>query len=134
MVKSTPGCNGDERLCGRTLDQVVFPGTHNSMGSVDTSNWMFPQQERGLAGQLEDGVRALLIDVYGGIPVAGSVKTEPRDDLVKEAERAVGHQGVEAALRIRERLVGPPEGPRGLYLSTASASWARRCWCPGCAS
>jgi hypothetical protein len=110
------GCNGDERLCGRPLDQVVFAGTHNAMGAVDAPGWMFPQQERGLAGQLEDGVRALLIDIYAGVPVGGNVKTELRADLMKETERAVGAEGVEAAMRIRERLVGPPEGSRGLYL------------------
>jgi hypothetical protein len=117
MVRApAAGCNGDERLCGRPLDQVVFAGTHNAMGSVDAPGWMFPQQERGLAGQLEDGVRALLIDIYAGVPVAGNVKTELRADLMKEAERAVGAEGVEAAMRLRERLVGPPEGPPGLYL------------------
>jgi hypothetical protein len=61
-------------------------------------------------------VRALLIDIYSGVPVAGSVKTELRQDLMKPAERAVGKEGLEAAMRIRERLVGPPEGPPGLYL------------------
>ena len=110
------GCNGDEALCGRPLDKVAFAATHNAMGAVDAPGWMFPQQERGLAGQLEDGVRALLIDIYSGVPVAGSVKTELRPDLMKPAERAVGKEGLDAAMRIRERLVGPPEGPPGLYL------------------
>ena len=112
------GCNGDERLCAARLDEVVFPGTHNSMGSVDVLGWMFPQQERGVAGQLEDGVRAFLIDVYAGIPVSGRVKTELSGEAatMRAMERAVGTEGVQAALRIRERLVGPPEGPRALYL------------------
>jgi len=118
IARVSHGCNGDERLCAARLDEVVFPGTHNSMGSVDVSGWMFPQQERGVAGQLEDGVRAFLIDVYAGIPVSGRVKTELSGEAatMRAMERAVGTEGVQAALRIRERLVGPPEGPRALYL------------------
>jgi hypothetical protein len=118
ITKVSTGCNGDERLCDRALDQVVLPGAHNAMSSVDAPNWMFPQQERGVAGQLEDGVRALLLDVHAGVPVSGQVKTEFSGDpgLVAKVERAVGAEGIAAAQRIRARLEGPPEGPRALYL------------------
>jgi hypothetical protein len=118
IAKVSTGCNGDERLCDRTLDAVVLPGAHNAMSSVDAPNWMFPQQERGVAGQLEDGVRALLIDVHAGVPVSGQVKTEFSGDpaLVAKVERAVGAEGIAAAQRIRARLDGPPDGPRALYL------------------
>src|SRR6185436_7610918 len=40
----TDACNGDPALCGRRVDEVVFPGAHNSMSSVEF-NWMFPNQE-----------------------------------------------------------------------------------------
>jgi hypothetical protein len=111
-------CNGSASLCSRPLDDVVFPGTHNAMSAADVPGWMFPQQERGIAAQLEDGIRALLIDVHYGIPVEGRVKT----DLDSEAgsrekfERAVGKEGLDAAMRIRDRMAGKAEGPRGLYL------------------
>ncbi len=118
IVRVTHGCNGHERLCGLRVDEVVLPGAHNAMSSVDAPNWLFPQQERGIAGQLDDGVRALLFDVHAGVPVAGRIKTEFSGDaaLVAKMEQAVGKEGVLAANRIRERLVGPPEGPRALYL------------------
>jgi hypothetical protein len=118
IVRVPGGCNVDERLCARPLDQVVFPGTHNAMSAVDASGWMFAAQERGLASQLQDGVRAFLIDVYAGIPVSGRIKTDFSEEpgILREAEKALGKEGAAAALRIRERLVGPPEGPRALYL------------------
>src|SRR5262249_50751473 len=72
----TDACNGAPELCGRRLDEVVFPATHNSMSAADIPDWLFPQQERGIAGQLEDGVRGLLFDVHYGIPVEGRVKTD----------------------------------------------------------
>jgi hypothetical protein len=80
--------------------------------------WLFPQHERGLPSQLQDGVRALLIDVHYGIPVEGAVKTDlDREKTSREKlEEAVGKEGVDAAMRIRDRLVGKVEGPPGLYL------------------
>ena len=58
------GCNGDARLCGRPLDEVVFAGTHNAMSAANRTGWMFAQQERDVADQLRDGIRAFLIDVH----------------------------------------------------------------------
>jgi len=112
------GCNGDARLCGRPLDAVVFAGTHNAMSAADSPGWMFAAQERDLGAQLQDGVRAFLVDAYAGVPVSGRIKTEIGNDpgFMRDVEKALGNEGVAAAERIRARLVGPPEGPRGLYL------------------
>jgi hypothetical protein len=112
------GCNGDKRLCAKPVDQVSFAATHNAMSAADRSGWMFAAQERDLPTQLNDGVRAFLIDVHAGIPVSGRIKTElgREPGFMREMEKAVGQQGLEAAMRIRERLVGPPDGPRALYL------------------
>ncbi len=62
------GCNGHPDLCDRRLDQVVFPATHNSM-SNEEEGWRIPNQVRGIVRQLEDGVRAFLIDTHddGGV-------------------------------------------------------------------
>ena len=111
-------CNGAAALCGRRLDDVVFPATHNSMSSADITEWLFPQQEKGIPGQLEDGIRALLLDVHYGIPVEGRVKTDVGSEAgsIAKIEKAVGREGLEAAARIRARLAGKDEGPRGLYL------------------
>jgi hypothetical protein len=118
VITKMSGCNGDPRLCGRRLDQVVFAGTHNAMSAADRSGWMFAQQERDLGAQLADGVRAFLIDVYAGVPVSGRVKTDisGQPGFMREAEKVIGQEGVAAAERTRARLVGPPDGPRALYL------------------
>jgi hypothetical protein len=115
---ATDACNGAPELCPRRLDEVVFPGTHNSMSAADIPDWLFPQQEKSIPGQLEDGIRALLFDVHYGIPVEGRVKTDLSADpgLLGKVEKAVGKEAVDAAMRIRDRLVGKEEGPRDLYL------------------
>lgn len=107
-------CNGAAALCGRRLDEVVLAGTHNSMASADVSSWLFPQQERGMAAQLEDGVRALLVDVHYGTPVGDRVRTDLTGGAQRAAaERALGPAGTAAAMRVRDRLVGGEAGPRG---------------------
>jgi hypothetical protein len=63
-------------------------------------------------------VRALLIDVYYGFPGGARIKTDldlygPSGEAL---EHALGPEGVAAALRIRDRLVGVDEGRRELYL------------------
>jgi hypothetical protein len=111
-------CNGDPTLCSRSVAQVVFPGTHNSMSNTAVADWMFPQQQAGIADQLRDGVRALLIDVHYGFPGAARIKTDlsgPRP-TTEALERAVGREGMEAAIRIRDQLVGADEGRRELFL------------------
>ena len=78
---------------------------------------MFPHHEASMPHQLRDGIRALLFDVHYGFPGGARVKTdtetEPMMDKVKEA---VGEEGFQAAIRIRNRLVGVDENKRGLYL------------------
>jgi hypothetical protein len=56
-------CNGEARLCDRTLDRVVLPATHNSM-SAQALGWAIPNQQVGIPEQLAAGVRGLLIDTY----------------------------------------------------------------------
>jgi len=111
-------CNGYTELCDRRLDRVVLPGTHNSMAAAEIPDWMFPNQERRIPAQLQDGIRAFMIDVHAGIPVAGRIKTDVDDEGAARVqyEAALGREGVDAALRIRNRLVGEEEGERGLYL------------------
>ncbi len=116
-ITSIDVCNGAAALCDRRLDEVVLAGTHNSMASADRPYWLFPQQERGIVAQLDDGIRALLIDVHYGTPVGDRVRTDLSDPkTVAEAERVLGPEGTAAAMRIRDRLVGAAEGSPGLYL------------------
>jgi hypothetical protein len=40
-VAGAPICNGSASLCSKRLDQVVFPGTHNSYAASDQPGWHF---------------------------------------------------------------------------------------------
>ena len=115
---ATDACNGSADLCGRRLDEVVFPSTHNAMSSADIPDWLFPQHEAGIPSQLQDGIRGLLFDVHYGIPVEGRVKTDLDRELGSrdKLDEAVGKEGLDAAMRIRDRLAGKEEGPPGAYL------------------
>jgi len=119
---STPAitaCNGYPELCDRRLDRVVFPTSHNSMGGADNPGWMFPNQNKSIPTQLEDGVRGFLIDAHYGMPVGDKVKTVMDDEASSMAkyEAAVGKDGMAAALRIRDRLVGGDERQRAVYMA-----------------
>jgi hypothetical protein len=111
-------CNGSPTLCDRTLDQVIFPCTHNSMGGADLPGWMFPNQDADIPQQLTDGIRGFLIDVHYGVPVGDKVETELQDEAgaMAQYESAVGKEGMEAAVRIRDRLSKQKPGPRDVYL------------------
>ncbi|MGH7740566.1 MAG: hypothetical protein ACRENS_00940 [Candidatus Eiseniibacteriota bacterium] len=111
-------CNGSLALCDRRLDQVVFATSHNSMGGADNAGWMFPNQDAGIGKQLEDGVRAFLIDAHYGEPVGDKVKTILDDEKAAMAkyQKALGAEGMAAVLRIRDRLAREQAGPRDVYM------------------
>ncbi|MBK8295315.1 MAG: hypothetical protein IPK93_11325 [Solirubrobacterales bacterium] len=87
----TNPCNGSDLLCNKTLDQVVLPGTHNSMSNSE-SGWVFPNQTYNMTHQLERGARAMLFDThYGkedGSGVNGVRNWKPADDGDPETEGA----------------------------------------------
>lgn len=100
-------CNGHAELCARRYDEVVFPGTHNSMAAAD-EGWTFPFQDHGIARQLEDGIRVLLIDTHNW-------QADGADRLLARATPAQATQ-VRAALA----SAGPPQsGPQLCHY---------RCW------
>jgi hypothetical protein len=115
-----PTCDGSAKLCGRRLDQVVFPGTHNSYAASAQPGWRFAPQTYGIGRQLDDGIRALLLDVHYGVPSA--------DGLVRTDFAAEGAEANKVAatlpppvLRAAERIAGPlgvgmPAGKPRLYL------------------
>jgi hypothetical protein len=55
-------CNGHAELCGRTYDQVAFPGTHDAYSNV-TDGFQAPDQTNTMTRQLEDGVRVLHLEI-----------------------------------------------------------------------
>ena len=76
-------CNGLKSLCKRTLDQVVLPGSHNAMSSADLG-WALPNQTPAIPGQLDAGVRALLLDThYGRLQPDGTVRTDDNGSVTE---------------------------------------------------
>jgi hypothetical protein len=116
--EAVTACNGSAALCDRRLDQVVFATSHNAMGGADVPGWMFPNQDAGIGKQLADGVRGLLIDAHYGVPAGDRVKTELEDEKAAMAkyEAVLGKEGMEAALRIRDRIAGKEHGAREVYM------------------
>jgi hypothetical protein len=120
-VRGLNGCNGLPVLCGRRLDEVVFPATHNSYAAADEHGWLFANQRHGIKRQLRDGIRAFLIDVHYGAFDAASGRV--RTDLAGEdsSRNKVARALSPAALRTADRLVGRagvgrPTGKRSAYL------------------
>jgi hypothetical protein len=113
------GCNGHEELCGRPLDEVALPATHNAM-SVPLPGWFSSEQERPIIDQLNDGIRGLLIDThYGDLLGNGKVRTffGSEEELRKQAQQdGVSPDAVDAAQRTRGRLGFSGKGKRGMYL------------------
>jgi hypothetical protein len=121
LAVETTGCNGSEALCDRAYDEVATPATHNSMSAASNPGWLFAQQEKGFPDQLRDGIRGLLIDAHYGVETQdGTIKTDLSDlDRGERAtyEEELGEDALNAALRIRDRIVGSPEvGDPGVYL------------------
>jgi uncharacterized membrane protein HdeD (DUF308 family) len=112
-------CNGAEALCDRPLDEVVLPATHNSM-SAPLPGWFASQQDRGIADQLADGIRGLLIDTHYADKLAdGRVRTHfgSPDDLAAAVKQdGLSQASYDAAMRLRERAGFKGAGTRGLYL------------------
>jgi hypothetical protein len=73
------GCNGDQTLCDRPVNEVVFAGTHNSMAASSAQgNWFFSRHTDDIGAQLAAGVRAFLIDLHYGYRSALVVRTDYR--------------------------------------------------------
>ena len=110
-------CNGSAALCDRTLDEVVFPSTHNSMSAATEPGWLFANQNDGVSAQLAAGVRGLLIDTHYGIETKKGVYTVlPRGS--KSREKLVGplgQEGILAVNRIRRRIGYRGGGKREIF-------------------
>lgn len=59
-------CNGSSELCDRKLNEVVLPGTHNSMAAAELG-WFNSNHTYSIPNQLKRGARAMLIDTYYGV-------------------------------------------------------------------
>ncbi len=99
-------CNGSPVLCSRPLNEVIFPGTHNSFAASDEPGWYFANQTYPIARQLQAGIRAFLIDIHYGVydPANGRVRT----DLTAEGSdrNKVAKQLPASALQVADRVAG----------------------------
>jgi hypothetical protein len=112
-------CNGSADLCDRPLTEVVLPATHNAM-SAPLPGWASAEQDRSIGGQLDDGIRGLLLDTHYGDRLSnGRVRTFFGDEAkINQVARqdGVSQESVDAALRLRDRLGFRGSGKRGMYL------------------
>lgn len=117
-------CNGDESLCDLRIDQVMFPGTHNSMSSSLYPGFLFGEQLDTIKGQLQSGIRAFLIDTHYGVPsrvrLPGSdtrmVLTDRAAELRQPAGETVDPQVAERAARLAARAPRAADAQRDIYL------------------
>lgn len=96
----TQVCNGSAQLCSRRYDQVTYPASHNAM-AASQDDFLGPDQDLDLIGQLNLGIRALLIDVH-----TWSTPTQVAQFLntLPPAERAVIEPFTRGATRPRAGL------------------------------
>ena len=111
------GCNGSAALCDRTIDEVVFPATHNSMAAANYPGFLFPMHENTIPQQLDDGIRGLLIDAYYGYPGRRVYTDFDRgpNKLIEQTQEQFGPQFRAAADRVRS-TIAQPDGESKLYL------------------
>jgi hypothetical protein len=62
-ANASPACNGSPSLCERRYSQVSFLTSHNAMASSDRG-FIGADQDADLTGQLDNGVRALMLDLH----------------------------------------------------------------------
>ena len=113
-------CNGAPELCERRLNEVAFPGTHNSMSAAEEPGWLFANQRRSIESQLDDGIRLFLLDPHWGVPTAGNrVRTDLEAEGVSRnrVATALGPEAVRTAERLAGRVgAGSLSGPRQVWL------------------
>ncbi len=117
-------CNGKRSLCDLRIDQVAFPGSHNSMSSANYPGFLFAEQIGTIKEQLDSGVRALLIDSYYGVPSTARIPGQRTpivltDKVAQATGRAEVNEDPVAAKRAAQLAAGAPkaaDAQRGIYL------------------
>jgi hypothetical protein len=120
QAKTLASCNGYAQLCSHRLDEVVFAGTHNSMSAADTPGWLIANQDRNVARQLNDGVRAFKISTHYGVQTqTGQVYTDiaAAGDRVNRVAERLDHPSRAALQRFSRSLHrGGTGGKRDIWL------------------
>jgi hypothetical protein len=114
----TSGCNGSPAYCGLYLDQLTFPGTHNSFAAAQEPGFLIPDQRYGIAQQLRDGITAFLLDVHIAVKTDRLVRTDLSAEGMdrNKVTQAIGARNVDLAERLGGRIgAGDVRGRRALY-------------------
>ena len=104
------------------LDQVAFVGTHNSMAADGEPGWLFAAQDAGIEAQLDDGVRALLIDTHYGFATPRGVATDLSRRVQEPRRRSCPRSASSSsttAERLRARIGYTGGGTREIFLCHA---------------
>ena len=119
VASTSTACEGHVELCSRPYNDVAFAATHNSMAAADEPGWFIPEQPTGLVGQLNDGVRALLIDTwYGQRSSTGNIVVTAQRSYagaLAQAEQEFGPEVVASAVHLRDTFASGA-GPVRPYL------------------
>jgi hypothetical protein len=109
-------CDGSRLLCDRPLTDVALAATHNAM-SAPLPGWYAAEQEVGIPGQLQDGIRGLLIDTHQAVRLKnGRLRTVLDGPYAGGPLGDVSAQTRRSAERLREKVGFKGSGPRSLYL------------------
>jgi hypothetical protein len=111
-------CNGHAELCDRRFDEVAYVAAHNAMSVAREPGWYLAEQVDPIPTQLDQGVRALLVDVWSGIPGDNVVRTAPGsyEEALAIANAELGPEIVDAALRIADSIAGDAQGDEARFL------------------
>ena len=133
-VVDSGACNGHIELCDRRYNDVTFPATHNSMAAADEPGWFLAEQPDGVIGQLDAGIRVLLIDSWYGQATQRSdvIATAAADQARGEAElrTTYGDAVVDSALRLRNAVGLTPRGEPKPYLCHGLCELGSTEWLP----
>ena len=102
-VRANPtnqGCNGYIELCAQSLDEIVWPASHNAMSS-SVYNFFGAEHTTTIGEQLNAGARVLMLDAYYGYDDNGLVRTNLAGGVDKKELRA---ESGEDAVRELDRL------------------------------
>lgn len=110
-------CNGSISLCGRRVDQVVFPSSHNAMGNA-AAGFLNANHALSVTDQLDLGIRGMQIDALAGQRNdRGVVRTDLTGETEDTVVAKVGPEALAAAQRLAGRVAfGPIAGDTDLYL------------------
>lgn len=118
VAATNEGCNGHVELCDRPFNDVAFVASHNSMSVAREPGWFLAEQLDPIPQQLDQGVRALLIDVWSGRPAGTVVRTAASsyEEAIAITREELGPDVAAAAARIANAVAGEAEGPEARFL------------------